>query len=85
MVLPLIEGKKIRYLVETPLCSLGGQLAESDPRARERIAGKIERWSAAITDGLRALHAAGCLPDDVDPDDIATALLAVLQGGLLLA
>jgi AcrR family transcriptional regulator len=68
-----------------PLGSLGGQLAESDPRARERIAGGFERWSAAISDGLRALHAAGRLPDDVDPDDIATALLAVMQGGLLLA
>jgi TetR/AcrR family transcriptional repressor of nem operon len=68
-----------------PLGSLGGQLAESDPRARARIAGGFERWSAAIADGLRALHAAGHLPDDIDPDDIATALLAALQGGLLLA
>ena len=68
-----------------PLGSLGSQLAESDPQARALVAAGLGRWSAAIGDGLRALHAAGHLPADVDPDDLAVTLLAALQGGLLLA
>lgn len=68
-----------------PLGSLGGQLAESDPRARELVAAGFGRWSAAIRDGLRALQLAGHLPAGVNPDDLAVTLLAALQGGLLLA
>ena len=68
-----------------PLGSLGSQLAESDPRARALVAAGFGQWSAAIGDGLRALHAAGQLPPGIDPDDLAVTLLAALQGGLLLA
>src|SRR6478736_2727518 len=67
------------------LGSLSGQLAESDPEARALIAAGFDQWAAAISDGLRSLHADGKLPSDIDPDDLATTLLATLQGGLLLA
>ena len=69
-------------------CALGslvGQLAETDPEARTLIASGFDQWAAAIGDGLRSLHAQGKLPSDVDPDDLATTLLATLEGGLLLA
>jgi TetR/AcrR family transcriptional regulator, transcriptional repressor for nem operon len=68
-----------------PLGSLGGQLAESDPEARALIAAGFDQWAAAIGDKLRSLHADGQLPPGIDPDDLATTLLATLQGGLLLA
>ena len=68
-----------------PLGSLGGQLAENDPEARALIAAGFDQWAAAISDGLRSLHADGKLPSGIDPDDLATTLLATLQGGLLLA
>jgi TetR/AcrR family transcriptional repressor of nem operon len=67
------------------LGSLVAQLAESDPDARALIAAGFDRWAAAISDGLRSLHAGGILSSDIDPDDLATTLLATLQGGLLLA
>ena len=67
------------------LGSLVGQLAESDPEARALIAAGFGQWAAAISDGLRSLHADGKLSSDIDPDDLATTLLATLQGGLLLA
>ncbi len=67
------------------LGSLGGQLAENDPEARALIAAGFDRWAAAISDGLRSLHTDWKLPSDIDPDDLATTLLATLQGGLLLA
>jgi hypothetical protein len=68
-----------------PLGSLGGQLAETDPQARALIAAGFERWATVITDGLRALQAAGHLPAGTSTDDLAVTLLAALQGGLLLA
>src|ERR1700712_1802631 len=67
------------------LGSLGGQLAENDPEARALIAAGFDQWAAAISDGLRSLHEDGKIPSDIDPDDLATTLLATLQGGLLLA
>ena len=67
------------------LGSLGGQLAECDPEARAHIAAGFDQWTAAIGDALRSLHADGKLPSEIDPDDLATTLLATLQGGLLLA
>ena len=68
-----------------PLGSLAGQVAETDPRARARLADGFGRWQAAISDGLRCLHDAGRLPAGTDPDALAVTLLAALQGGLLLA
>ena len=68
-----------------PLGSLGGQLAESDDQARILVAAGFRRWATALSDGLRALHAAGHLPPEINPDDLAVTLLATLQGGLLLA
>src|SRR3974390_2695162 len=57
------------------LGSLAGQLAESDPDARELIAAGFDQWAAAIAHGLRSLHADGKLPSGIDPDDLATTLL----------
>ena len=68
-----------------PLGSLAGQLAESDPEARALIAAGFERWSTAIREGLGVLHAAGKLAPGIDPDDLATTVLATVQGGTLLA
>ena len=68
-----------------PLGSLAGQLAETDARARALIAAGFGQWSAAISDGLRRLHAAGHFPGGTNPDDLAVTLLAALQGGLILA
>jgi len=68
-----------------PLGSLVGQLAESDPEARELIAAGFDEWAAAIGNGLRSLHAEGKLTSDIDPDDLATTLLATLEGGTLLS
>ncbi|MDT3445836.1 helix-turn-helix domain-containing protein [Pseudofrankia sp. BMG5.37] len=65
-----------------PIGSLGGEVAENNPEARLAVASGFLRWESAIRDGLRAMHARGDL--DGDPDDLALATLAALQGGLLL-
>jgi AcrR family transcriptional regulator len=81
----ITAAKRTKAKGGCPLGSLGGQLAESDPEARALIAAGFDQWAAAIGDALRSLHADGKLPSDIDPDDLATTLLATLQGGLLLA
>lgn len=65
-----------------PIGSLGSEVAESNPEARLAVASGFLRWEAEIQAGLRAMHARGEL--DADPDDLALATLAALQGGLLL-
>jgi TetR/AcrR family transcriptional regulator, transcriptional repressor for nem operon len=67
-----------------PIGSLGGQLAETDPDARAHIAEGFKRWEATIQNGLREMHTRGELTPDTEPDTLALALLAALQGGLLL-
>jgi AcrR family transcriptional regulator len=67
-----------------PIGSLAGEVAECDETAREGIAAGFARWEAAIAEGIRAMHARGELPAKVDPDDLALALLAAQQGGLVL-
>jgi AcrR family transcriptional regulator len=67
-----------------PIGSLGGELAETDPDARAHVAEGFKRWEATIQSGLREMQARGDLTPDTDPDTLALALLAALQGGLLL-
>ena len=67
-----------------PIGSLGGQLSETDPEGRAHVAEGFKRWEAEIQSGLREMQARGELPPDTDPDTLALALLAALQGGLLL-
>ena len=65
-----------------PIGSLGSEVAENNPEARLAVASGFLRWEAAIREGLQAMHARGEL--DADPEDLALATLAALQGGLLL-
>ena len=81
----IAAAKRTKAKGGCPLGSLVGQLAESDPEARALIAAGFDQWAAAIGEGLRSLHADGKLPSDIDPDDLATTLLATLEGGLLLS
>ncbi len=81
----ITAAKHTKAIGGCPLGSLGAQLAESDPEARALIAAGFEQWTVVIGDALRSLHGEGKLPSGIDPDDLATTLLATLQGGLLLA
>ncbi|MEV0208634.1 TetR family transcriptional regulator [Streptomyces sp. NPDC050788] len=65
-----------------PIGSLGSEVAETNPEARLAAASGFVRWEAAIRSGLQAMHDRGEL--DGDPEELALATLAALQGGLLL-
>jgi AcrR family transcriptional regulator len=65
--------------------SLAGQLVESEPGLRADLAAGYERWLDLFREGLRLMSDRGDLIPEADPDALAGALLAALQGGLLLA
>jgi TetR/AcrR family transcriptional repressor of nem operon len=68
-----------------PLGSLASDLSESDPVARIQLAGAFEQWEGLIRDGLVQMQERGELAVDADPADLAVAMLAAVQGGLLLS
>ncbi|HWF50115.1 MAG TPA: DHA2 family efflux MFS transporter permease subunit [Solirubrobacteraceae bacterium] len=65
--------------------SLVGELSERDPRSRQAFAAAFERWHEAIRRGLERMRESGEISAAADPDSLALAILAVLEGGLLLA
>jgi TetR/AcrR family transcriptional repressor of nem operon len=67
-----------------PIGALGAEVAETDNEARIAVAGGFQRWEARIRNGLHTMQTRGSLPESVDSDDLALALLSALQGGLLL-
>lgn len=67
------------------LGSLGSELAGLDPVARHNVAAGWHRWEAAIRACLQDMRDRGQLVPAADPGQLATAMLAALQGGLLLA
>jgi len=68
-----------------PIGALGAEVAETDDTARQAAARALRRWEGRIRDGLQIMHARGDLPAATDPEQLALATLAALQGGLLMA
>ncbi len=67
-----------------PIGSLASELADVDEPSRTLLLAGMERWRAAIRVGLTNAKARGELRVDADPDHLALASLAALQGGALL-
>lgn len=67
-----------------PLGALTGELAEAYPDCRNDLAHGLDEWEGAIRQGLRAMYERGDLRKNADPDRLATAFFAAIQGGLVL-
>jgi AcrR family transcriptional regulator len=65
--------------------SLASELSDLDPAARSGLAAAFERWISAIRDGLQAMQDRGELRAEADVPRLACALMAAVEGGLLLA
>jgi TetR/AcrR family transcriptional regulator, transcriptional repressor for nem operon len=68
-----------------PIGSMANELSEWDPVARARLARSFAQWENMLHDGLVAIAARGEIPDGTDVNRIALAMLAGVQGGLLLS
>jgi TetR/AcrR family transcriptional repressor of nem operon len=67
-----------------PIGSLANELSEIDPLARARVARSFAQWERMIRDGLTAIADRGEL-EGTSVDQLALAMLAAIQGGLLLS
>jgi TetR/AcrR family transcriptional regulator, transcriptional repressor for nem operon len=67
-----------------PIGSLASELADLNEDARQTLAAGFARWETAIRAGLEAMRDRGELRTGADPEQLALATLAALQGGLLL-
>jgi TetR/AcrR family transcriptional repressor of nem operon len=68
-----------------PIGALGSELGELDHDVRTGVSAGLHRWQAALHRGYYGMRESDELPADTNVDQLATATLAALQGGLLLA
>jgi len=80
----LVAGQQQANCGGCPLGTLSGQVSEAMPDAQRELASGFNRWETAIRHGLTAMHQRGELLESADPDRLATATLAAVQGGLIL-
>jgi len=68
-------------------CPLGTMAAElkTDETFRPSLDAAFRRWEAPLARGLQTMQDRGDLVADADPARLATAVIAALQGGMLLA
>ena len=67
-----------------PIGALAGELAGRDPVRAAEVTAHMDRWVGHLRAGVERMRAAGTLRSDVDPEHLALAIFAALQGGLLL-
>lgn len=83
------------FLVETqrrggcvggcPLGSLAMELVDCDDLTRSVLVRSFQRWEAAFVSAIRQMKGLGLIRRDADDTVLASALLAAVQGGLLLS
>ncbi|MER6831657.1 TetR/AcrR family transcriptional regulator [Streptosporangium sp. NPDC000563] len=67
-----------------PLNSVVSQLGGSTPGAQAVVGELMSRWQAEIATGVRYMQGAGEIDPGLDPDRAAAALLAGIQGGVVI-
>lgn len=67
-----------------PIGSLASELADTTEPARALLIDSFARWEGMIRAGLQTMHDASRLRPDADPAGLAAAVIAALEGGLLL-
>jgi AcrR family transcriptional regulator len=68
-----------------PIGAMTSELVGNDPMLAVEVAEHMDRWRGYLQAGLTRMLAAGQLRSDADPETLALATFASLQGGLLLA
>jgi AcrR family transcriptional regulator len=67
-----------------PLGSLFLQVGRSTPGARAVVVELMRSWQESLAAGIRAMQAGGHVPDGLDVELHAAALLAGIQGGVTI-
>lgn len=66
------------------ISALVNDVAPTDPELAAQVAGYADRWHAQLAAGLHRMRDSGLLRPESDPDQLALAVFASLQGGLLV-
>jgi AcrR family transcriptional regulator len=67
-----------------PLGSIANELADTDEATRMVLVDSFDKWERAFRDGIYRMQNARLVRPEADPDSLAAAILAAVQGGLLL-
>ena len=68
-----------------PLNNLAQEMAPIDKGFQKRIVRIFDMWRVGIADAFRQGQKAKLVRSDVDPDDVATFIIATFEGGISLA
>jgi AcrR family transcriptional regulator len=68
-----------------PIGSLASELADRSENARRLLVRSFATWESHLALSLATMRDRGELHADANPNDLATAVISALQGGLLLA
>jgi AcrR family transcriptional regulator len=68
-----------------PIGSLAAEVAERNEGARLRAAAGFDAWEQLLADALERMRERGELRADASPAVLATALLASIEGGMVLS
>jgi AcrR family transcriptional regulator len=67
-----------------PIGALASEVSGTDPALAVELAKHMDHWQGYLQAGLQRMRGAGLLRADADPERLALAVFASLQGGLLL-
>jgi hypothetical protein len=76
-----------RYTTQGDTCPIGSlfsQVGRSTPGARAIVTELLREWQEQLAAGIRSLQRNGELPKSFDVDEAAAALLAGIQGGVMV-
>jgi TetR/AcrR family transcriptional regulator, transcriptional repressor for nem operon len=82
----LVQNNALRHgAYGCSLGSLASEVSDHDDLARKTLSQLFAEWQALLAGALRRLQDGGALPAEVSVDQLATGLMAALQGGYMLA
>ena len=79
-----VAGFEQQGMPGCPIGSLASEVAERNEGARLRAAAAFDAWEGLFADALERMRERGELRANASPGVLATALLASIEGGLLL-
>lgn len=80
-----VAGFEQMGLPGCPIGSLASEVAERNEGARRQAAAAFDAWEQLLADALTRMRDRGELRADASPGALATALLASIEGGMLLS
>src|SRR5215472_12024828 len=80
-----VAGFEQMGLPGCPIGSLAAEVAERNEGARLRTAAAFDAWERLFADALARMRDRGELRADTSPGALATALLASIEGGMVLS